>query len=860
MDGRSGARGYQMSFAKQDAKDLGLRVVIKMATSERRSLFHRILPVFLLAEVGLLPVASGQMAAVPLATGQASPRPRQVLFLGRQVNSHHNPAAFNAMMRLSWAERNLRMRFTTSMADLNAATLGEHDALFVYGNAFAFYGDFPGAAAEIEQYANGGGGVAAMHVACWSFPNDAKWTSIVGGGFLGHYAIQEFSQVILDVDHPILEGLGTYTSVDEPYQFRDLTSDRTILTVRPGPGPQTEMTWVRPQGLGRVFYHSGGHDSRTWVQPNFQELMARGIEWVARSGDGPLVEGIDRARIGNGAAVALRVSLAGPGAESRDAVFTLQGGKWYRPVVEGDTLFDKGSGVHAPQADDVLRVGGLASVPVLAMDSGFTDAGPVSRRGWWAGRGGLARLMGQDEGELSWGSGYLIQAAPPPGIPAELVMNAGGASVARVFVTREGFPDLDTALVRAASGDSEATVLLVEGEDPGLASGPWTCGDLSEARLSLNGPGHLAAILPGLTGKRLAINQGAGWISLLATGENISGLAEGTQLEDLREVRLNDAGAVVVAARINPGGGPVGAILRRTADGAGWSSLVIDGPQPWLEAGEHLVLPPDGKGCLIDAGSTVWVLAGIMNGVSGASSRCLVKISAAGSGALVCREGGPLTWGGETVTVTALGPPEDWTCGPAGMACGRLTVTPAAGPAREVLARWSGLHVLPVLETGKVFHGATGDFTVAGFRLDGGGTAEDGKGGYLSSSGEWVAAVSAVEGGDRLLHGLSLADLDGDGREDLLEAALGGDPRAPDQGVLLGVEPVAAGAVLRYLRSMVGPYLYQIEASHDLEEWLPVAEVPVVSPDQSGVAAGFQRMELTLSETHRFARVRVTAD
>lgn len=812
---------------------------------------RRAAQVVLLGTFGSL-AADAQQAVASMVTGQDSPRPRQVLFLGRQVNSHHDPGGFHSMMRQQWAERNIRMKFTIQMSDLNATTFAQQDALFAYGNAFYFEG--PQTALAIEAFANAGGGVAVMHVGCWSYTTDVKWTQIVGGGFYGHYAFTEFTQEILDVDHPILKGLGTYTSVDEPYQFRDLSPDRTILTVRNGPGPRTEMTWVRMQGLGRVFYHSGGHDARTWVQPNFQEIITRGIEWVSKTGDGPPVAAIDRARIGNGGAVAVRASLDGPGEELLDAIFVEQGGTWYRPVLEGEVLYDTGSGSHAPQPGDVLRVGGQTAVPVMALGSKFNDAAQVSRWGLWTGRGGMARVAAQEEGWLSWGSGYLPVVAPPAGATPELVMNAAGTTVAQVFVTREGFPELDTALIRSASGTGAPSILLVEGEDPALVGGPWVCGDLSTARLSLNGPGHLAAILPGTGGKRLMIDSGSGWTSLLATGEGVPGLAGGATLDDLREVRLNDAGSLMVAARINASG----TILRRAVGATDWSALVTDGPQPWLAEGESLVLPADGKGCLIDAGSNVWLLATIA--AEGVNSRCLLKISPAGSVDLMCREGGTLALAGQAVAVTALGPAEDWSCGPAGMACGRVTVTPPGGTAGDVLVRWNGKHALPAVESGAVFHEATGDFTVAGFRLDGGGTAEDGKGGFVTSGGEWVAVATAAGGGDRLIHGSSLADLDGDGRDDLLEDALGGNPALPDATPLLGIEPVPAGARLQFLKKTGGPFSYQIESSTNLTLWLPAAVVPNVSADQSGVPAGFQRMEFTLGGGSGFARVRVEPD
>src|SRR5690625_7512437 len=39
-------------------------------------------------------------------------------------------------------------------------------------------------------------------------------------------------------------------------------------------------TWVREQGKGRVFYTAYGHDQRTWSQPEFHDLLIRGILWA----------------------------------------------------------------------------------------------------------------------------------------------------------------------------------------------------------------------------------------------------------------------------------------------------------------------------------------------------------------------------------------------------------------------------------------------------------------------------------------------------------------------------------------------------------------------------------------------------
>jgi type 1 glutamine amidotransferase len=798
--------------------------------------------------------AGSAFASAPdslLSEGQASPRPRQVLFLGKQVTTHHRPDLFHTMMRLPWAERDLGMTFTVNLSDLNATTLSGYDAIFIYGNAF--YQVTAGQQVAFQQYADGGGGVAAMHVACWSSPDAGLITSVIGGAFLGHHAIQEFSQVILPVEHPILNGLGTYMSVDEPYLFKNVAPDRTILTMREGPVAPEAMTWVRQQGLGRVFYHSGGHDARTWVQPNFRELVTRGIEWVCKEGGGPEIASLGKARIGQGGAVAVRATLAG--APAKQAVLTRMNGRWHRPVLEGETLYDLGSGTHAPAAEDALRIGGEAGAPVLAMRSRFLDTGGNPRGGWWTGRGGLARSVIREGGDLSWGNALLAVAAVPAGLVPELVMNASGRSVAQVFVDRPAAPELDTVLVES-SADGHAALLVVEGEAWETESEPWTCGDLRGAKLSLSNSGVLAAVLPGAEDDAvLALRSGHAWGIELREGMPVPGVEGAGPLADLAGVRINDAGGRVVAAGFSSGR----ALLGRAGGDSAWSVLLAAGSQPWVAPGESLELPADGSGLWVDAGGTVWQLAAIAAG--GSSVRCVVKITPAGESSLLCREGAALKLGMEMVTVESLGETSDWACGPAGIACGRLTVSAAGGPPYDVLVRWHGRHPLPVLAVGQPLAAADPAFVVADFLVDGGGSPQDGHGGFLAADGNWVATVTDSGGSVRLVQGTSITDLDGDGREDLLEAALGGNPLVADAGLpLSGIEPVAAGAKLQFLRDPDGPFDYQVELSGDLDTWEPAVSSPVPAADQSGVPAGYQRMEIALTGDSGFARVRVSAD
>ncbi|MFX6326674.1 ThuA domain-containing protein, partial [Acinetobacter baumannii] len=79
---------------------------------------------------------------------------------------------------------------------------------------------------------------------------------------------------IVDAEHPITQGLGTFTVHDELYLFSDYDPARVHLLAQTesfddnnsGPIP---IAWTREQGAGRVFYISLGHNPSTLADANW---------------------------------------------------------------------------------------------------------------------------------------------------------------------------------------------------------------------------------------------------------------------------------------------------------------------------------------------------------------------------------------------------------------------------------------------------------------------------------------------------------------------------------------------------------------------------------------------------------------
>lgn len=200
----------------------------------------------------------------------------QVLFLGDR--GHHEPAARLQEIYGSLARRGIAVDYEDDLLAVTPEVLARYDAVAVYAN-FPDHASMPPAfAAALTSFvAEQGRGLVALHCASACFPESSEWTRLVGARFDRHGG-EVFTDRIVAPEHPLLAGWQPFTSWDETYVHRDhATQGRTVLTMR----ADEPWTWVRNEGAGRVFYTAWGHDSRTWMQPGFVDLVARGLRWAA---------------------------------------------------------------------------------------------------------------------------------------------------------------------------------------------------------------------------------------------------------------------------------------------------------------------------------------------------------------------------------------------------------------------------------------------------------------------------------------------------------------------------------------------------------------------------------------------------
>lgn len=139
-----------------------------------------------------------------------------------------------------------------------------------------------------------GVGVVVLHHALVSFQDWPEYEQIIGGRYpkppngepqvtdvVGYQHDQEVPVTIVAKDHPITAGLSDFTIHDEIYWGFRVGKDVAPLLSTTHEKSGKPLAWTRQQGKSRLVYLQLGHDHRAWENPNYPELVARSIRWVA---------------------------------------------------------------------------------------------------------------------------------------------------------------------------------------------------------------------------------------------------------------------------------------------------------------------------------------------------------------------------------------------------------------------------------------------------------------------------------------------------------------------------------------------------------------------------------------------------
>ena len=148
-----------------------------------------------------------------------------------------------------------------------------------------------------QNYMDNGGGWAGQHSAT-DFENNSRWgwfdDHVAGGWFVDHNGETTPGTIAWQpafATHPIVKGLlSPWNAQDEWYimnrdieaipGFKILAKVTTSGTDKNPAATQRPAVWITENAKGgRTFYTIRGHADRVYAEPEFRQLMLRGILW-----------------------------------------------------------------------------------------------------------------------------------------------------------------------------------------------------------------------------------------------------------------------------------------------------------------------------------------------------------------------------------------------------------------------------------------------------------------------------------------------------------------------------------------------------------------------------------------------------
>jgi type 1 glutamine amidotransferase len=191
---------------------------------------------------------------------------------------HDEPGAREEALAALRADADVELILTNDTSALASLDLLDFDAVVVYTTGGRLAADEEEA---LDAYVRGGKGLFGLHSAAASFAENHLYHEMLGSRFLRHPPLDEVCLEILDTAHPITAGVTDFAVPDELYVL-DCAPDglQILATARLGEEKQPSA-YVRPWGLGRVFYLGLGHDARCLRAQPFRLLAGQGLTWVA---------------------------------------------------------------------------------------------------------------------------------------------------------------------------------------------------------------------------------------------------------------------------------------------------------------------------------------------------------------------------------------------------------------------------------------------------------------------------------------------------------------------------------------------------------------------------------------------------
>jgi type 1 glutamine amidotransferase len=133
----------------------------------------------------------------------------------------------------------------------------------------------------LEQWVYLGGGLLSVHSGTVLGESSQKLARLLGGEFITHPPQFEFTVYPLDHPHPCIEGVESFTVLDEFY-VQKYDSDVQLHMIATYEGKAYPMAWSKEVGKGKVAHIAPGHAANVWNHLMFQKLLSQTVDWLTK--------------------------------------------------------------------------------------------------------------------------------------------------------------------------------------------------------------------------------------------------------------------------------------------------------------------------------------------------------------------------------------------------------------------------------------------------------------------------------------------------------------------------------------------------------------------------------------------------
>jgi uncharacterized protein len=213
----------------------------------------------------------------------ASASPRVLFVQGGWAG--HRPAEIVARFTAALDQRGIRHETVTSLEPLaDADWLRTFSAISPHWTMGQLS---PEQSAGLQQAVRAGTGLAGIHGGMGdAFRGNLEYEWMVGGHFVGHPHVGEYTICVHALGDPIMEGLPhEFVYQSEQYYMLMDPAVRVLANTdytHEGRTCVMPVVWTRPWGAGRVFYSALGHEPSEFDRfPAVFEMSVRGVLWAA---------------------------------------------------------------------------------------------------------------------------------------------------------------------------------------------------------------------------------------------------------------------------------------------------------------------------------------------------------------------------------------------------------------------------------------------------------------------------------------------------------------------------------------------------------------------------------------------------